>query len=134
MTNNTTMSKHDLRKFGLLTGFIFAVLFGLLFPWIFNHTIPTWPWILWLILSAWALIHPNSLNPVYNIWMKIGHALGWINTRIILAIMFYLLFFPMAIIMKIIGRDVMYKKLDKTLPSYRKKSTPQPKEHIERPF
>ena len=66
--------------------------------------------------------------------MKIGHVLGWINTRIILAIMFYLLFFPIAIIMKILGKDPLYKKLDSKLSSYRKESLPQPKEHIERPF
>ena len=134
MKNETQMNNQDLRKFGLVTGFIFAALFGLLFPWLFDHTIPYWPWILGSTLSFWAIVHPRSLNPVYTLWMKIGHVLGWINTRIILAIMFYLLFFPIAIIMKIFGKDPMYKKLDSELASYRKESIPQPKEHIEKPF
>ena len=134
MKNDTQLSDQDLRKFGLVTGFIFSALFGLLLPWLFEHTIPYWPWILSSVLILWALIHPHSLGPVYNLWMKIGHILGWINTRIILAIMFYLLFFPIAIIMKILGKDPLYKKLDSELSSYRKESLPQPKEHIERPF
>ena len=134
MNNDTQLSNQDLRNFGLVTGFIFSALFGLLLPWLFNHATPYWPWVLSSVLILWALIHPRSLNPVYNLWMKIGHVLGWINTRIILAIMFYLLFFPIAIIMKIFGKDPLYKKLDSKLSSYRTKSIPQPKEHIERPF
>lgn len=134
MKSNTQLSNQDLRKFGLLTGFIFSALFGVLLPWLFTHPTPYWPWILGSTLAVWALLHPRSLSPVYNLWMKIGHVLGWINTRIILAIMFYLLFLPIAIIMKIFGKDPLHKKLDRNLSSYRTETTPQPKEHIEKPF
>ena len=132
--DNIKLNKEELRKFGLVTGIIFSALFGLLFPWLFEHSMPLWPWILGSTLVIWALIHPKSLGPLYHFWMKIGHILGWINTRIILAIMFYFLFLPIAIIMKTFGKDPLYKKLDRKLTSYRNKSVQQPKEHIEKPF
>lgn len=134
MHNSTQLNKQQLRNFGLVTGSIFAGLFGLLFPWLFEHSIPYWPWILCSVLVLWSLINPQSLNPVYTLWMKLGHILGWINTRIILAIMFYGMFMPIAIIMKLIGNDPMHKKLNAKISSYRVKSNSQPKEHIERPF
>lgn len=134
MENIKQLDAHELRKFGLVTGTIFAVLFGFLFPWIIETTIPLWPWVISATLIIWALIHPSSLRPVYNLWMKIGHVLGWVNTRIILALIFYILFFPIAIMMKILGKDPLHKKLDRELSSYRSKSLQQPKEHIERLF
>jgi len=127
------MSKQDLRKFGIITGLIFAVLFGLLFPWIFDKTIPYWPWILAAILVAWALLHPQSLNPVYKIWMKIGHVLGWINTRIILSILFYLVFMPTGMVIRLFRVDLLKRKIEDS-SSYRVESTQQDKEHIERPY
>jgi Kef-type K+ transport system membrane component KefB len=134
MQNIKQLDAHELRKFGLVTGTIFTILFGLLFPWIFGTTIPIWPWVLSATLIIWALIHPSSLSSVYNLWMKIGHVLGWVNTRIILVLIFYMLFFPIAIILKILGKDPLQKKLDRELSSYRIKSPPQPREHIERLF
>ena len=134
MSNNIhVMSKQDLRKFGIITGLIFAVLFGLLFPWAFDKTTPYWPWIVAGILVAWALLHPQSLNPVYKIWMKIGHVLGWINTRIILSILFYIVFMPFGLIIRLFGVDLLKRKIEDS-SSYRVESTQQDKEHIERPY
>ena len=128
------MNKQELRKFGLTTGAIVAVLFGLLLPWLFNYAWPLWPWILAAVLWVWALLLPATLEPVYHGWMKFGHVLGWINTRIILGLMFYTIFFVVGLIMKVIGNDPMSRKIDKSADSYRVASTPRNKEHLERPF
>ena len=131
--NNTPLSKHELRKFGMITGTIFAVLFGLLFPWFLDRGSPYWPWIVATVLIVWALVQPVSLNPVYKSWMKIGLVLGWINTRIILSIMFYVIFMPIGLVMRIFGVDLLKRKLEDT-NTYRVESTQQNKEHIERPY
>jgi len=128
------LSTQELRKFGLTTGAIVAVLFGLLLPWLFNHGYPFWPWILAGILWLWALIAPATLKPVYNGWMKVGHVLGWINTRIILGLMFYTVFFAVGLVLKILGKDPMSRKIDKTAESYRVTSRVHTKDHVERPF
>jgi len=133
-TKTPELSTPELRKFGLTTGAIVAVLFGLLLPWLFNHGYPFWSWILAGILWLWALIAPATLKPVYNGWMKVGHVLGWINTRIILGLMFFTVFFAVGLVLKILGKDPMSRKIDKTAESYRVTSRVHTKDHVERPF
>ncbi len=124
----------ELRKFGLVTGAIVSALFGLLLPWIFDYSWPLWPWIVAGISGLWGLVHPDSLFVIYRYWLKFGHVAGWINTRIILAIMFYLVFFPAGILMRLLGKDPMARKLNSTANSYRITSEPVEKDHIERPY
>lgn len=128
------MSKHELRKFGLTTGAIVAALFGLFLPWVFNNSYPYWPWILASVLWIWALIMPVTLRPVYAGWMKVGHVLGWINTRIILGLMFFTVFFVVGLILKVLGKDPMSRKIDNSVESYRVPSRVHTKDHVERPY
>ena len=122
------------RNFGLTTGAIVIGLFGLLIPWLFSFNYPTWPWMLGGGLGAWALVAPTTLRPVYTGWMKFGHLMNWINTRLILGILFYGIFLPIGALMRLFGNDPMHRKLDTTLPSYRVKSHREPKENVERPY
>ena len=124
----------ELRKFGLLMGAIIAALFGLLLPWLFDYSWPLWPWIATGVFWAWGLVHPDSLFVLYRLWLKFGHVAGWINTRIILGVMFYLIFFPAGILMRMCRKDPMARKLDNTTDSYRIVSPPVKKNHIERPY
>nr|MDJ0832323.1 SxtJ family membrane protein [Gammaproteobacteria bacterium] len=114
------LDNQGLRKFGITTGIIVALLFGLALPWLFDaQSLPLWPWIISGLLWAPALIYPRILNPVYRGWMKIGHALGWINSRIILGLVFYVMVLPMGLIMRLFGKDPMTRKLDQSVSSYR---------------
>jgi hypothetical protein len=124
----------ELRKFGLTTGIIVALLFGMFLPWIFSRPSPRWPWGVSSVLIIWALITPGTLKIVYSIWMRISHVLGYINTKIVLAIVFYLVFTPMGVLMKIFRKDPMRRKIDNGVISYRCASVKQPKEHMERPY
>lgn len=127
----------DLRKFGFIMGAMFALIFGLLFPWIFDKTSenwPIWPFIVLAIFWGLALLAPQTLKPINKIWLKIGNVLGWINSRIILGIMFFLLIFPIGLLLKLFGKDSMDRKLNTNIKSYRKITTPRKKEHLERPF
>ena len=124
-----------LRKFGLTTGAIIVGLFAFFFPWIFDMVVmPMWPWIFAGLLWLPALFIPSALNPVYTVWMKIGHAIGWVNTRIILGILFYVLVLPMGLIMRLFGKDPMARKVDNSISSYRVKSVSTPKDRLEKPF
>lgn len=123
-----------LRKFGLTTGVIIVVLFGLFFPWFFDfERIPLWPWAIAGALWVPALLIPVILRPVYTTWMKIGHGLGWVNSRIILGILFYLLILPMGMIMRLFY-DPMTRKKDEAASSYRKVSISEPKDRLEKPY
>lgn len=119
----------------MVTGLILVMLFAFLFPWLFNSTtMPIWPWLIASMLWLPALFYPCVLQPVYTSWMKVGHVLGWINTRIILGLLFYLIVLPMGLIMRLFGFDPMARKKDQESSSYRVKSISEPKDRLEKPY
>lgn len=129
------LDRKGYRDFGLVTGAIVAVLFGLFFPWLFDRALPLWPWIIFAVLGSWGLIAPMSLRPVYNVWMKFGLFMGtYIMTPLIMFIVFYGMFMPMGLLMRLFGKDAMARKLDSTAESYRVSSTKAPAKNLERPF
>jgi uncharacterized membrane protein len=125
--------KKGLREFGLITGGLFVGLFGLLFPWLFSFAFPKWPWIIAGVLWGLALLIPNSLKWIYQGWMSFALVLGWINTRLILAIMFYLIMTPMSLIMRLFGKNAMKNKPYES-ESYRNLTPSRSPQHVERPF
>jgi hypothetical protein len=66
--------------------------------------------------------------------MRFAHLLGWINSRIILTIIFYFLILPIGIIMRLLGNDPMRRELDEKTSTYRVPSETPPKEQMEKPF
>jgi hypothetical protein len=83
-----------------------------------------------------GLIYPASLKRVHKYWMRFGMALGWVNSRIILSIVWYFVFTPVSIYFKITGYDAMHRKLDPEADTYwidRTKDEYNPK-HFERQF
>ena len=136
------MATHDipeldtqgLRRFGLTTGGIVAVLFGVAIPWVFGLSFPLWPWIVGGILGVWGLLAPNSLRPVYIGWMKFGLLLSRITTPLILGIVFFLVITPVAVFMKLTKRDALRRELDPDAGSYRVESHSTPPEQLEKPF
>lgn len=125
--------KKGLREFGLIMGGFFVCLFGLLFPWLFSFAFPVWPWILATALWIPALLIPNSLKPIYYGWMFFALILGWINTRLLLALVFYLMITPMGLIMRLFGKNAMKNRLDNS-ESYRKSSSSRSSKQMEQPF
>jgi len=133
--NIPTLDNAGLRKFGLTTGAIIVVLFAFFFPWVFDMSaMPRWPWIIAGLLWVPALFIPKALRPVYTTWMKIGHGIGWVNTRIILGLLFYVFVLPMGLIMRLFGKDPMARKTDKSASSYRVTSASEPKDRLEKPY
>lgn len=130
----TDLNSKELRRFGLVTGGIVAALFGVALPWLFGHTLPLWPWVVGGVLGSWALAHPLSLAPVHRAWMALGHALGWVNSRIILGLAFYAIVLPTGVVMRLFGHDPLARTFDQKSQSYRMPSANQPKNHFERPF
>jgi len=122
------------RKFGLTTGSIIGLLFGLFFPWLFERPIPWWPWIIGAVLVVWALVLPKTLSVIYGPWMRFGHIIGTINTKIILTVLFFLVFTPVAMVLRLMGKDMMHRKIDDTVGSYWQDSEKQDVEHMERSY
>lgn len=129
----TDMTPAELRKFGLVTAAMLVLFFDVLIPWIWDFAPPVWPLVVASILILMALAYPKSLGPVYTVWMKFANVLGWINTRIILGLIFYTLFMPVGFVVRAVS-DPMRRKQDNESDSYREESR-QPKiENMERPY
>jgi cell division protein FtsW (lipid II flippase) len=107
----------QLRSFGLTVGGIFAVI-GL-WPLLFRSEDARW-WAVTLggLLVVSALVFPGTLSWVYKRWMALGHIMGWINTRIILSVVFYFVVTPIGMIRRLLGTDPMGKKIRTDLNSY----------------
>ncbi len=95
------LDRRGLRKFGFTTAGIVVGLFGLLLPLLRGKPLPVWPWAIGAFLAGWAAVAPGSLVLVYRPWMKIGGVLGWINTRIILGVVFLLIIVPLGRLLRL---------------------------------
>lgn len=127
-------SKQELRKFGFMMAGVISLLFGVAIPFLGNKAYPVWPWAIAAVFIILSLVQPKLLNQVYTLWMKIGHVLGWINTRIILAILFFGILTPIGIILRIFNKDPLFKKIEPDAVSYRVNCKPIEPTEFERPF
>lgn len=146
-----TLDRKGLREFGVVTGGIIAVLFGVFFPWMFSGiklfhsydfwgalspsvTALRWPFLVGGVLAGWGVVAPMSLAGVYRVWMKFGLVMSSIMTPLIMSFVFFFLFTPAALIMKILGKDSMSRKLDPNAETYRVPSKDNPIKNLEKPF
>ena len=113
MIMKDTISKKQLREFGLLTGFGLPIIIGWLLPLLSGDEFREWTlWIAFPVLII-GLITPRLLFYPYKVWIALGHILGWINSHIVLGIIFVLILQPIALIMYLAGYDPLKKKQNK---------------------
>lgn len=81
---------------------------------------PAWPYILAVaaFFLGCGLLFPRLLIPVEWLWMKLAFILGYIMTRIILTVAFYLVITPIGLLRQLFGKDPLKLKLDKKVESY----------------
>lgn len=113
------LDKKSLRKFGITMAIAFAIFTICLLIRHKHQILPTS--LLASFFLLFAFIWPGSLKPVYIGWMKLAFVLGWINTRLILIILFYLVFTPISIIVRILRIDLLDRRFKKNEVSYWKK-------------
>jgi small-conductance mechanosensitive channel len=109
-------SKRDLRKFGLTIGIAFLLLAVLLFfteksSFIYFGSLGT-------LLIIIGLVIPQTLKPINKVWMSLSIVLGWIMTRVILTILFYLAITPIGYLAKLFRKDFLDMKIDDSKESY----------------
>ena len=125
----------ELRQFGFLFSLILVALFGVILPWLFDVRWPVWPWSAGGVMMTLAIAWPPGLAPIYRIWMRFGLIAGFVNTRIIMFLLYYGVFVPVALLMRITGRDALARRTyNEEMSSYRVTSTRRPKDHFERPY
>ena len=105
-------NKKTLREFGLLIGFAFPIIVGLVIPYIWGHSFKFWTLFIGIPSLILAFLKPSLLKYPYKYWIKTGEILGWINSRIIFGIVFVLVLQPIAFIMYLSGYDPLRKKFN----------------------
>jgi hypothetical protein len=131
MQKNT--DKKQLRSFGLTVGGIFGLI-GF-WPMLLRAQDPRW----WAVVLAACLLVPAVVFPTILLWphkgwMALAHVLGWINTRVILGIVFYTIITPTGLIRGWLGKDPMGRNLGLDLKTYRIPRTSRPASHLKRQY
>jgi hypothetical protein len=57
-----------------------------------------------------GLFAPRWAIPFHHAWMKLAHALGWINSRLILGFLYYGIFTPLGFLRRLAGRDPLNRR------------------------
>ena len=127
------LDRAGLRDFGLTTGLIIAVLFGVFFPWLIDRPWPIWPWVAFGVLGSWSLVAPNTLRPIYIGWMHFGLLLGKITTPIVMGIVFFVFVTPMGWIRKAMGKDALSREFTGS-ETYRVPSESIRDDYLKRPY
>ena len=107
-----------LREFGLLIGFGFPFLIGFIFPLLAGHNFRIWTIFVSLPILILGIFSPKYLNKPYRLWMKLGYALGWINSKVILGFVFCFILIPISLVMKLLGHKPL-TKVNKEINSYK---------------
>ena len=113
---NIKSEKSDLRKFGITIGVILLIIAGFLF-WKEKESFQ-------ILLTFGVIIFflgiaiPFILKPIYWVWMIFATILGWIMTRVILSLLFYIIFTPIGLIPRFFGKQFLELRWDKSKESY----------------
>ena len=126
-------TRKELRHFGLLVGAVFTVIS--LWPLVFRgDSLRLWAVGIGGLLIACGGILPQLLAPIHKGWMWVGHILGWINTRILLSIVYYAMVTPIGLVRRLMGKDTMRQAFAESSTTYRVIRSPRPHSHMKNQF
>jgi len=116
---NLSLNKQNLKKFGITMGIVLLLIAIFM---LIRHKQNALPLsIIAAIFLAAAIIAPVLLKPVYIAWMRFAAILGWVNTRLLLVSIFYLIFTPLGLVMRLFGADLLDRRIAKQKTTYWKK-------------
>ncbi len=87
-----------------------------------------------IVWAAGGLFRPKALVFVHRPWMRISRVLEWINTRVVLSIIFFAVFTPVALLLRLLGRRPMSLSFQKNLDTYRIHRKPRDSSHMQCQF
>jgi hypothetical protein len=104
------------RSFGWTFACIFVVLgaYGL---WR-GGAAQSWLLALAVLTAAVTLTREAWLAPLNRAWMRFGELLGRVVSPLVLGVMFYGLFTPVGMVMRLAGRDAMARRFEPGLKTY----------------
>ncbi len=97
-------------------GIVFFIVFFLIsfYPLTFNGDIFLWSLLISLIFLILGLINSKILTPLNKLWFKFGIFLGKIISPTIMALIFFMVVTPIGLIMRLIGKDLLNLRYNKS--------------------
>ena len=111
-------SKKDIKIFAIALSVFIFIIFCVI-PYFIFSTIKIWPIFIILFVLLCSFFYYKILTPIYKGWMVFGHVMGYVNTRLILFLVYMVIFFFYNIIIRLLGKDLLNRKFLKTLKTYR---------------
>ena len=97
------------RKFGWTFAAIFLLIGAVSHPWMIA---------LAGLIAIITLTRAEWLAPAKRAWMKLGEVLNKVVSPVVMGVIFFGIFTPVAMVMRLAGRDALSLRLEKTRPSY----------------
>ena len=113
---NIKGDKSDWRKFGITIGIILTVM-GFYLLWKGNNSYE-YAFPLAAAFFLLGLVIPFALKPVYKAWMVMSIIMGFIMTKVVMVVIFYMIVTPVGFVASIIGKNFLDMKIDKEAKSY----------------
>ena len=104
------------KSFGIVFSIVFLII--AIYPLINNDELRIWSLIIAIIFLVLGLINSKILTPLNKLWFKFGILLGRIVSPVIMGLIFFLVVTPIALLMRIIGKDLLNLKFNKKDKSY----------------
>ena len=108
--------KSDYRKMGISFGILMLLFAGYCFY--RGYAIVLYVGLGGIALLLSGLLYPKMLKPLYNSWMIVALTIGFVMSRILLAVLFYLVFTPVGLFMRMLNKDPLDRKSDPSVDSY----------------
>ena len=100
------------KKFGVFFSFIFLV--GSFYSlWVGNNSTSIILAVMSLLFFGLGLLFPTTLRPLNLAWFYLGITLGRFFNPIILGLIFYLIFTPISVAQRILGRDFLRLRISR---------------------
>jgi len=100
------------RSFGIVFFTVFLIIAT--YPLVNNGEIRIWSLILSLVFLILGLLNSKILYPLNKIWFKFGLLLGKIVSPLVMVIIFFLVVTPIGLFMRILNKDLLNLKFNKS--------------------
>lgn len=101
-------------------GFVFCAVFLLVGVWpiLGGGLLRWWALAIAAILLAITLMAPHLLRPLNRLWFRLGILLGAVIAPIVMALVYFVAFLPIGLILHAMGKDILKTRRQPELDSY----------------
>ncbi len=75
-------------------------------------------WALGLYCGLFAFVAPMAVKPVYIVLTVVAYPIGQVVSHLVMVMIYYLMFTPIGLVFKLIGRDSMNRRFDPSAATY----------------